>query len=208
MKLSLPAVIFLALIGLLAALFVAQAFMKRGDEHSFLGNKFDKPDRAEMFQLTDHHGAPFDLKSLRGKLVLLTFGFTHCPDICPTILTSLADAIQELTPEEQARVQVVFVTLDPERDTAAVLKDYVPFFNDRFIGITGTPEEIAVVAKKYHVFFKKAPLDNGSYNVDHSTHLYLIDPAGNFAVLYDSKEITQANRLAGDIRAILNSPSK
>jgi len=198
-----PYSVGIALFLILASLFVIQRL--QSPRTDYFGTKFDQPDPAQPIRLTDHRGQPFDLAQLRGKAVLLNFGFTHCPNICPTILHQLAGIMEQLTPEEQSRVQVVFVSIDPERDTVAALRDYVPFFHESFLGLTGKPEDVADVARRYHVYSKKADdaATNPSYNVDHSTYTYLIDPAGRFAVLYDDRKLAQPGKMAGDIRQIL-----
>lgn len=198
-----PLTISIALILTLASLFFIQRMTHSSG--GYWGTKFDSPDPAEPIQLTDHLGQPFDLRQLQGKVVLLNFGFTHCPNICPTILNQLATLMAQLTPEERKRVQVVFVSIDPERDTPAVLRDYVPFFDEGFIGLSGEPAQIAEVAKRYHVYSKKAEdaATNPSYNVDHSTYTYLIDPLGRFAALYDDRKLAQPDKMADDIRKTL-----
>jgi len=193
----------IALVVLLVALFAIQRFTH--PPSVYFGTKFDHPEPAEPIRLTDHRRQPFDLEQLRGKVVLLNFGFTHCPNICPTILNQFAAITAKLTPEERQRVQVVFISIDPERDTTKVLGDYVPFFDESFLGLTGEPAQVADVAKRYHVYSKKADdaATNPSYNVDHSTYSYLIDPQGRFALLYDDRKLAQTEKVAADLRKIL-----
>lgn len=122
---------------------------------------------------------PVSLQSLRGKVVLLYFGYTYCPDVCPTALVSHATALKQLVPEELARVAGVFVSVDPERDTLAHLKEYAQFFHPQIVGLTGSPAEIQTVAGRYGVFYAKQPADaSGRYSVDHTSETFVIAPDG------------------------------
>ncbi|MDP2751107.1 MAG: SCO family protein [Rhodocyclaceae bacterium] len=126
---------------------------------------------------------PVSLADFRGKVVLLYFGYTFCPDICPTNLAAITQALTLLTPEEVARVRVVFVSVDPERDTPTRLAEYVAFFHPAMVGVTGTPEEVADVAKRYGAVYARQPSPPGEswYAVDHSASTYLIAPDGRQA---------------------------
>lgn len=127
-------------------------------------------------------GGPVSLADFRGKVVLLYFGYTFCPDICPTELASVAAALRELEPEAAARVAVIFVSVDPERDSPPHLKEYAAFFHPAIVGVTGTPEEIAAVARRYGVFYARQTADTaGGYVVDHSAELYVVAPDGRLA---------------------------
>jgi protein SCO1/2 len=122
---------------------------------------------------------PVSLRDYRGKVVLLYFGYTYCPDICPTSLTATAQALGRLAPAELGRVQTIFVSVDPERDTPERLKDYGAFFHPSIIGVTGAPAEIAEVAKHYGASYAKQQLaETSSYVVDHSALTYVIAPDG------------------------------
>jgi protein SCO1/2 len=133
---------------------------------------------ARDFQLTDHDGKPRTLADFRGNVVLLFFGFTHCPDICPTTLAQFAQAAKQLGADAE-RVQFLFVTVDPERDTTEVLKAYVPAFDSRFLGLTGDTQAIARTAKEFKVIFQKQPGKTAdSYTVDHSAGIFVFDHAG------------------------------
>jgi protein SCO1/2 len=134
---------------------------------------------ARDFDLVDQTGAPRTMADYRGKVVVVTFGYTHCPDLCPTTLSDLAAAGQALGGTAAPRVQVLFVTVDPERDTPALLSSYVRAFDPDFVGLTGTAEAIARTAREFHVFFEKIP-DSGadSYAMDHSGGAFVFDAGG------------------------------
>jgi protein SCO1/2 len=131
------------------------------------------------FQLTDMSGQPVTEKSLRGKPTAVFFGFTYCPEVCPTTLTELTAWLKALGPDAD-KLNVVFITVDPERDTPAQLKAYLSNFDPRIQGFTGTPEAIAKTARAYRVYYQKVPLDGGGYTIDHSSAIYLFDAKGRF----------------------------
>jgi protein SCO1/2 len=170
-----------------------------GDEARFrltdvTGAKFGRD-----FALTDHHGTPRRLADFRGKVVVVFFGFTHCPDVCPTTLAELAAAMRELG--EQAReVQVLFVTLDPERDTPAVLRQYVPAFHPAFLGLHGDAQAIARTASEFKVFYQKQPAAAGGYSLDHTAGIYLFDRQGRLRVFAQQGQEMAA--LLHDIRLL------
>lgn len=125
---------------------------------------------------------PFDTKAQRGKVLLLFFGYTHCPDICPTFLGTGAQALNRLSAEERSRVRLVLIGVDPERDTPKSLAEYTAFFHSDMVGVTGSPEEIAAVAKRYGAGYVKQPArSDGSYAVDHSAQTYVVAPDGKLA---------------------------
>jgi protein SCO1/2 len=133
---------------------------------------------AREFSLTDHTGAKRTLADYRGKVVVVFFGFTHCPDVCPTTMADLAQVKRQLG-KDGDRLQVIFVTVDPERDTPAVLGQYVPSFDPTFVGLTGTPDEIARTAKEFKVFYQKVPGKTPtSYSVDHTAGSFAFDTEG------------------------------
>ena len=131
------------------------------------------------FTLTDHDGEAFELKSLRGKLVLIFFGYTYCPDICPTELSSIAYVLRSLR-EDADNVKALFISIDPERDTVEKLKQYVPYYSPQLIGLTGTLDEVNKVADAYHVQRRIHPhkKSDKNYLVDHSANLFVIDVDG------------------------------
>ena len=136
------------------------------------------------FTLTDPSGARRSLADFRGRLVLLYFGFTYCPDVCPTDLMAIGNLIRSLGPDGD-RLQPVFITLDPERDTRNVLRAYVASFHPRFVALTGTEDEIRRVATSYKVFFQKVrPPGVGTYLIDHSAYVFLLDREGRFITLF------------------------
>lgn len=136
------------------------------------------------FTLTDPAGTRRSLSDFRGSLILLYFGFTYCPDVCPTDLLAMGNLIRSLGVDGDA-LQPVFVTLDPERDTPEVLRAYVASFHPRFIALTGTEDEIRRVATSYKVFFQKVrPKGVDTYFIDHSAYVFLLDREGRFATLF------------------------
>ena len=135
-------------------------------------------DYAKGFALTDHTGKPRTLADFKGKVVVVFFGYTQCPDVCPTTMAEMASVMQKLGPLAD-QVQVLFITLDPERDTQQLLAQYVPAFDKRFIGLRGTPEQTAKTAKEFKVFYSKVPgTDPGSYTIDHTAGSYVFDRDG------------------------------
>jgi cytochrome oxidase Cu insertion factor (SCO1/SenC/PrrC family) len=131
------------------------------------------------FALVDHTGKPRTNEDFRGRLMLVYFGFTWCPDVCPTDLQNIGLAMEELG-EAAERVQPIFITVDPERDTAAHLADYVPMFHPRLIGLTGEADAIRKVADAYKVYYARVALKGEDYTVDHSAFIYLMDADGTY----------------------------
>ena len=130
------------------------------------------------FRLTDHNGKPRTLADFRGKVVVMFFGYTQCPDVCPTTLSDLAATLQKLGPDA-TRVQVLFVTIDPERDTPELLSQYVPAFNPTFLGLYGDAAATAATAREFKVLYQKQPGSTpGSYSMDHSAGTFIFDPQG------------------------------
>jgi protein SCO1/2 len=166
-------------ISLLVLLAVALAACGRSPSApSFRATDVTGADFGKELQLTDFNGKLRQLSDFRGQAVVVFFGYTHCPDVCPTTLSALASAIKKLGPDGD-KVQVLFVTADPERDTAEVLKQYVTAFNPRFLGLRGTVDETAKVAKEFKVIVQKnAGADPNNYTVDHSSGTYIYDPSG------------------------------
>jgi protein SCO1/2 len=138
------------------------------------------------FRLVDHNGRVVTDEGLKGKPFLVFFGFTHCPDVCPTTLFEVSEILTRLGSDAE-RVNALFVTVDPERDTAEKLKDYLSSFHPQLRGVTGTPAEIAVIEKAYRVYAKKVPLESGGYTMDHTALVYLMDKEGRFVAPFNMK---------------------
>jgi protein SCO1 len=148
----------------------------------FLGSDVTGSRFGHDFRLTDHTGQLRTLADFHDKVVVLFFGYTQCPDACPTTLSELAAALQKLGPDAQ-RVQVLFVTVDPERDTADLLSHYVPAFNPSFLGLRGDAQATAEVAKEFKVIYQKQPgATPGNYSIDHSAGTFIFDPQGRLRV--------------------------
>lgn len=162
---------------------------------SEVAGKFAQAD----FKLTDHHGNPRALTDFRGKVVLLFFGYVHCPDVCPTTLADMAQAMR-LLGDDAAKVQVLFVTVDPERDTTDLLAQFVPAFHPDFLGLSGDVRATAEVAKAFNISYQKQPSKTG-YNVDHTAATYLIDTDGKVRLLAPYGQ--RAEWFAQDIRLLL-----
>ena len=148
------------------------------------------------FKLTAQDGRVFDSAALAGAPYALFFGFTHCPDVCPTTLLEMTQHLAALGPSA-AKLKVVFVTVDPERDTVQLLKDYLSAFDPRIIGLTGTPAEIAAVARSYRAYYEKVPTKSGGadgYTMNHAASVYLMDSAGKFSGTFTFQEKPEIQR--------------
>jgi len=158
------------------------------------------------FSLVDHHGKPVTDKDYRGTWPLIFFGYTHCPDICPTTLSVVALVLDALG-DDANRVRPLFITVDPARDTVEVMADYVAAFDPRIIGLTGSEEQVAAAAKSHRAFFAKAPMAEGGkitddeYAMEHSAYLYLMDPEGVYADVFSPTDT--ADEIAARIRAFI-----
>jgi protein SCO1/2 len=157
-------------------------------------------DYGKTLALTDHNGKPRRLEDFRGKAVVLFFGFTHCPDICPTTLADTAQALKSLGADAD-KVQVLMVTVDPEQDTPEVLGKYVTAFDPRFLGLYGNLEATQRAAKEFKIYFEKRKTGDG-YSVDHSGQSYVIDPQGRLRLLVRPERIP--SDLAADLKTILH----
>ena len=140
------------------------------------------------FKLASSRGGDLSSDELKGTPFLVFFGYTHCPDICPETVSDVSTWLDALGPEGK-EMKALFISIDPERDSVASLKDYLSSFSDRIIGLTGTPDEIAQVAKEYRVYYAKHPTKDGDYSMDHSAVIYLMDREGKLAgtLTYDEK---------------------
>ena len=158
-------------------------------------------DYAKDFQLTDHNGQPRSLKDFQGKVVVLFFGFTQCPDVCPTSMAELAQ-VKKLLGKDGDKLQGLFITVDPARDTPELLKAYMANFDPGFLALRGTPEQLAATAKDFKVYYKKVEGKTPtSYTMDHSAASYVYDTQGRLR-LY-TRYGTGAEALASDIRLLL-----
>ena len=155
---------------------------------------------ARDVRLIDHNGRARTLAEFKGKVVVVFFGFTHCPDVCPVTLGELAIVARELG-KDAGRMQVLFITVDPERDTPAVLAQYVPAFNPAFLGLYGDAEATLRTAKEFKVFFQKQPTSGGGYSVDHSAGTYIYDTAGRVRLFASYGQ--GAPKMLHDIRLLL-----
>lgn len=191
----LRAALCLAVVALLAAGCTGDVDAPRFKLTDVTGASFGK-----ALELTDHNGQRRTLADFKGKVVTVFFGFTHCPDVCPTTLGEMAQVMRELG-NDAGRVQVLFVTVDPERDTAAVLKQYVPAFHPSFLGMTGSAEDIARTAKEFKIFYQRQNLPGGAYTMDHSAGTYILDGQGRLR-LY-AQYGAGAPALLHDIRLLL-----
>lgn len=169
---------------------------------AFRGVDITGADYARDLPLTDHNGRPRHIADFAGKVVVVFFGYTQCPDVCPTSLQELAQAKQLLGPDAQ-RLQGIFVTVDPERDSPAVLKAYMANFDPDFLALYGSPAQLAAVAKDFKLYYKKIPGKTAtSYTMDHSAGSYIYDSAGRLRLYQRYGSGAQA--LAADIRLLLD----
>ena len=154
------------------------------------------------FSLIDHTGKTRTLADFRGKAVVMFFGYTHCPDVCPTTLAELK-VVKEQLGEDGKRLQVLFVTVDPERDTRQLLANYVPAFDPSFLGLYGDTAATARVAKEFKVFYQKAPGKTpGTYTVDHTAGSYVFDPQGRLRLFVRYGNVPN---LVADLKTLLNA---
>ena len=167
---------------------------------SFNNSDITGADWGRGFTLTDHAGQPRSLADFRGKVVVLFFGYVFCPDVCPTTLAEFKGVLEQLG-QDAKRVQVLFVTVDPNRDTATVLRQYVTAFHPDFLGLRGTEDQLARTAKEFKVYYQKVPgAKPDSYTVDHTAGSYVFDPNGRIRLFVS---YGQVRGLAEDIRTLL-----
>ena len=173
---------------------------------NFYGQALVPAKEAYDFHLVDQNGKAFQLSPLHGKLVLFSFGLTHCPNVCPTTLSDLAKVYRALPDKARSNVQIMFVSIDPWRDRPEVLKNYVPYFDPSFIGLTGTDEQISEAAKAYGATYEKIHHpgeDLDVYFMNHSAFTYLISPNGNWKLLYDFDLLRDTDKIVADIKQVL-----
>jgi protein SCO1 len=192
------------LLGLaLAALAAAGCDRFLPEKTPFNGVDITGSDLGPDFRLTDHNGKERTLADFRGKVVALFFGYTHCPDVCPTTLSEMANALKALGPDAQ-RVQVLFVTVDPRRDTPELLRDYVPAFNPGFLGLYGDAAATAKVTKDFKIYAAERPGKTPeSYTVDHSAQTLVFDAQGKLRLMLPYG--MPGDKVASDLRILLNS---
>ena len=179
--------------GFVLALFAILAYLAYAN---FAGSGNNAGVIGGSFALVDQNGKAVTDKDFKGRWLIVYFGYTHCPDACPTALNTIGEAIDQLGPK-RGLVTPIFITIDPARDTAAVLKSYVASFGPEFVGLTGSDSAIASAEQAYHVYAAKHPTADGGYDMDHSSVLYVMDPKGGFVTNF-ADEIdpeTLANRL-------------
>jgi protein SCO1/2 len=189
----------------LALVFSVVLLSACSEQASFQGSDISGGNIGQEWALTDHHGDPASVDRFKDKVTVVFFGFTQCPDVCPTSLSEVRTALASLGPEARD-VQVLMITVDPERDTAETMKDYLQVFSDglptEFLGLTGTPEQIRQAAKAFRAYYAKVPTPDGSYTMDHSASYYLLDKSGQARVLVSNQAGSDA--LAKDIQQLLN----
>jgi len=189
----------------LAALLVLGLAACDGASPKFRSTDITGVDYGRSLELTDHTGKARRLEDFRGKAVVVFFGFTHCPDVCPTTLADAAQAMRQLGPDAD-RVQVLFVSVDPERDTQEALAKYVPAFDARFLGLRGDLEATRRATKEFKVYFEKRPgKAPDEYSVDHSAQSYVLDPQGRLRLFVRHDRL--AEDLAPDLQVLLKSGS-
>jgi len=194
--LALAGVVLIALVGyMLTRSWISLGFA------SFHGDALDASKPPVDFTLTSAGGKQVSLREFRGKAVYLYFGYRLCPDICPMTLTQLKNMMAVIGPKAD-QVQVVMVSVDPERDTPDLIDEFVKRFDKRFIGMTGTPDQVASVAKEFGIFYQKQPgSTNTGYLISHSASVLVIDPDGHLRVLYHPE--TEGVTMAADIDLLL-----
>jgi len=195
----------LIVIGLVALALIALTATWMGGAspplYTFHGTQFDPVRPVTDFTLTDQDGQPVRLSDYHGKLVVLFFGYTHCPDVCPTTLARLNQVMRQLG-EAGKSVQVLFVSVDPERDTPAVLKQFLSHFNPMFVGLTGQAEEVAAVNTAFGVYVKKEEVGSAAgYLVTHTTRIYVIDREGRLVLTFPAD--TPVEDIAADLKHLL-----
>lgn len=192
----------LARFAVFAVAVIAVAACSPGAPPAFNATDITGATFARDFRLIDHHGQTRSLADFRGKAVVVFFGYTHCPDVCPTAMERFARVSRELG-ADAGRLQVIFISLDPERDTQALLAKYVPFFHPDFLGMTGAPADIEALAREFRVVAVKRPTEGaGGYSLDHSAGAYAYDPSGRLR-LYLGPELPHQALLA-DLRRLIS----
>jgi cytochrome oxidase Cu insertion factor (SCO1/SenC/PrrC family) len=181
----------------------AQSFWVEAQGRADSESKAEQGEAAAEFTLTDQDGQPFELTRLRGQVVLLFFGYTSCPDACPTTLSKLSRIYKLLGPDKD-RVVTLFVSVDPQRDTPRVLKEYLKYFHVNSLGLTGTKEEIDAVVRRYGAKYEIEKTDSAAgYHINHSTDLYLLNQKGELSRRFVYAEAAQV--IADEIRRLIRT---
>jgi cytochrome oxidase Cu insertion factor (SCO1/SenC/PrrC family) len=162
----------------------------------------DNPKIGGEFNLINQYGEHIDSKTFTGKLMLVYFGFSYCPDICPTSLQFIGDILENLSESEKEQVIPIFITIDPHRDTPEKLKTYLSYFNPKIIGLTGTEDQIKAVAAEYKIYYDKpANQSDKNYLMDHSSLIYLMDKNGRYATHFSTE--TNIKKITDNIKKLL-----
>ena len=186
---------------LILALVLLSACSKGND--TYVGEDITGTSYGKDFRLSDPDGRERTLADFRGKYVLMFFGFAQCPTVCPTFL-ALATEVRKRLGADGEKLQVIFVTLDPERDTSEVMREYTKAFDPSFIGLRGDLESTRKVANEFRVYYQKVPTD-GSYTIDHSAFAYLLDPEGHPRLMFSN--VQSVEDYLSDIHTLINSAS-
>lgn len=191
-----------AVAGLLVGLIAVIGFALANQTHTFAGTVLEPPKEMYDFQLKGPEDRVVRLSDFRGKYVLVFFGYTSCPDVCPTTLKELSGILKVLG-DKADQVQTLFISVDPEKDTAKRLSGFIKQFDSRIMGLSGSMEDIQLTAKEYGIFFEKRPFGTeGAYSVDHTATLMLLDPNGGLRVAYPYG--TSYKEIAADVRYLLS----
>lgn len=207
-KTSIAVAITIAIVAVIAGMLLSRALVERLESSNAVvlasGTLLEPPRPMPSFELTNHENEAFTQESLRGAWHFMFFGFTNCPDVCPTTLRMLAQTEQSLADLPAAqRPGVILVSVDPERDTPEQLASYVKFFNPEFVGLTGTKDAIEGFTRQVGVPVAITPLEGGGYTVDHSAAIFLVDPSGALRALFSPPHSPQA--IAEDYRRIIQA---
>jgi protein SCO1 len=193
-------------LALLVSFLFSRYFAYRTVQANFYGQALVPGKQAFDFHLIDQNGKAFQLTQMKGKAVLFSFGFTHCPNVCPTTLSDLAKIYKMLPPQDREKVRVLFISVDPQRDKPETMKNYVPYFDDSFIGLTGSDAAVAEAAKAYGAYYEIIR-DSGAnpdvYTVNHSALTYLINPEGKWKLLYNFDQLGDSKKMVQDIEQVL-----
>ena len=185
---------------------IAGCSLLASEPYIFNGMEFEDPVKAPIFALNDQNQSLVTLADLRGKVVLMFFGFTDCPDACPATLGTWKQ-VYELLGDDASKVEFIMITVDPERDTPEVLKKYLALFNPEFIGLTGSIEELEHLAQDYNAYFQKVDVGSAAgYLVNHTTLTYVVDLHGNLVLAHRAYEV-RPHELAEDLEYLLKGHS-